>query len=101
MEVRLQYFDGCPSWETTYKWLREALDELGQGAVELVLERVQTREEAERLQFVGSPTVLIDGRDPFAPSEARHGLACRIYLTPEGLAGSPTREQLREALSAA
>jgi hypothetical protein len=101
MEVRLQYFDGCPSWETTYSWLREVLDELGQGAVELVLERVQTPEEAERLQFVGSPTVLIDGRDPFARSEARYGLACRIYLTPEGLAGSPTREQLREALSAA
>jgi len=101
MDVRLRYFDGCPSWETTYAWLREALDELGLSGVEPVLERVETPEEAERLHFVGSPTVLIDGRDPFAGNEAMYGLACRVYEVPGGLAGSPTREQLREALAAA
>jgi hypothetical protein len=68
MDVRLRYFDGCPSWETTYTWLREVLNELGLSGVEPVLERVETPEEAQRLHFVGSPTVLIDGRDPFAGS---------------------------------
>lgn len=33
------------------------------------LERVETAEDAERLRFVGSPTILIDGRDPFGGTE--------------------------------
>jgi len=69
--------------------------------IEPILERVETDEVAERLQFVGSPTVLIDGRDPFAGAEGTFGLACRVYQTPDGLAGSPTLEQLREALHTA
>jgi hypothetical protein len=69
--------------------------------VEPVLERVETAEEAERLRFIGSPTILVDGRDPFAGAEAAFGLTCRVYQTPEGLAGSPTPDQLRGALRAA
>src|SRR3546814_7368074 len=37
--------------------------------VELALERVESPEDAERLRFVGSPTILIDGRDPFGGGE--------------------------------
>jgi type IV secretory pathway TraG/TraD family ATPase VirD4 len=55
-------------------------------------------EDAERLGFIGSPTVLVDGSDPFATPGAPIGLACRVYVTPEGLAGSPTLDQLMEAL---
>jgi len=95
MDVRLQYFDGCSSWQSTYMWLCEVLNELGQGTVEPVLECIDTAEEAERRHFVGSPTVLIDGRDPFAGRETIYGLACRVYRTPDGLAGSPSKEQLR------
>jgi hypothetical protein len=36
---------------------------------EPVLERVETAEEAERLRFIGSPTLLMEGRDPFAGAE--------------------------------
>ena len=101
MDVRLRYFDGCPSWKTTYERLHDVLDELGLSAVEPILERVETPEEAERLRFVGSPTLLIDGRDPFDGSETTFGLACRIYETPDGLAGSPTRQQLLDVLGSA
>jgi hypothetical protein len=45
---------------------------------------------------VGSPSLLIEGRDPFATPAARTGLACRVYSTPDGLAGSPTVAQLKE-----
>jgi hypothetical protein len=34
--------------------------------VEPILERVETGEGAERLRFIGSPTILVDGRDAFA-----------------------------------
>lgn len=66
--------------------------------VEPALERIETPEDAERLQFLGSSTILIEGRDPFAGTEEAFGLTCRVYETPEGLAGSPTPQQLRAAL---
>lgn len=101
MEIRLRYFEGCPHWQTAHDRLREALRAEGMGDVEPVLERVETAEDAERLRFVGSPTILVDGRDPFAGAEASFGMSCRVYQTPEGLAGSPTPDQLRAALRAA
>ncbi|MGV8968390.1 MAG: thioredoxin family protein [Cellulomonas sp.] len=60
---------------------------------------VETLEEAERVGFHGSPSVLLDGVDPFADAGAPVGLACRIYQTPAGPAGAPTLEQLRAAVA--
>ncbi len=59
---------------------------------------MSTPEEAEAAQFRGSPTVLVNGRDPFLDHERPVGLSCRVYRTPDGLSGSPTVEQLVEAL---
>ena len=94
----IQYFEGCPNWQTSERRLREALDQTGHSDVPVDREEVETPENAERLGFVGSPTVLVDGIDPFAQAGASAGLACRVYVTPDGLAGSPTVEQLAEVL---
>lgn len=101
MEVRLRYFEGCPHWRIMHDRVREALRAEGMANVEPILERVETAEDADRLRFIGSPKILVDGRDPFAGAEAGFGLTCRVYQTPEGFAGSPTPEQLRVALRAA
>jgi hypothetical protein len=61
---------------------------------------VETPEDVERLRFAGSPTILLNGTDPFDEPSGEYGLACRVYRTPEGPAGSPTTDQLRDALSA-
>jgi len=99
VKVTLQYFDGCPNWQVAEEHLKQALAACGRadGAVEY--QRVETVEEAERLGFTGSPTVLVDGRDPFAVAGVPAGLACRVYATPDGIAGSPTVDQLIEVLS--
>ena len=97
MGVELLWFAGCPSWQLAEGRLREALS-LAQLDAELVLVEVRTPEEAERLGFPGSPTVLVDGRDPFADEVAPAGLACRLFRTPDGLRGAPTVEQLVEVL---
>ncbi len=61
--------------------------------------RVETDEEALRLGFPGSPTIRVDGRDLFPTGEQVEGaLGCRIYATPEGLAGAPTVGMIRQAL---
>lgn len=93
MSVELLYFDGCPNWKLTYERLREALQLAGRSD-EVSYRRVETPEQAQDLGFHGSPTVLIDGRDPLAGPDAQVGLACRVFRTPAGLAGAPTVEQL-------
>jgi hypothetical protein len=99
MEVRLLYFDGCPNWTVAEERLRSALVSLGHGDVPIQRIQVETDEDAERLAFFGSPTILVDGRDPFASGTERPALACRGFTTPDGRAGSPTVAQLVEVLS--
>ncbi len=100
MNITLQYFDHCPNWNTTSRYLIELIEELG-FEIEIGYQLIETPEAAAEHHFRGSPTVLIDGVDPFANPDAPFGLSCRIYLTDEGTAGSPSRAQLRAALEAA
>ncbi len=95
MDVTLLYFDGCPSWRIAEERLAAVAAERG---LTVTRRRVETAEQAEEVGFRGSPSILVDGRDVFAEAHAPLGLACRVYQTPDGLAGSPTVEQLRTAL---
>ena len=99
VHVQLLYFEGCPHRAVVEQRLQSALATIGSGdhAVEHV--RVESPEDAERLGFIGSPTVLVDGRDPFATGNEQPAMACRVFTTPDGLAGSPTVGQLVEVLS--
>ncbi len=100
MDVRLRYFDGCPNWRTAEARLREVLDSSGAGAgVGITLERVESDEEAQVLRFQGSPTILLDGSDPFPAEESGFGLTCRVYRTEAGFEGSPSLAQLRMAVA--
>lgn len=94
-DVTLLYFDGCPSWQIADHRLQQLEDELG---FSLARQQVDTPEAAERWRFRGSPTILVDGEDVFASGDEPVGLSCRIYATPDGPAGAPTVEQLREVL---
>ena len=63
MDVVVQYFDGCPNWELARDRLSTVLDE----ETETVrFETIDTVEKAEAAGFCGSPTILLDGVDPFA-----------------------------------
>jgi glutaredoxin len=96
MNVSLLYFDDCPNWKVADQRLTAIAAE--RRDVVVTRHRVETMEEAERLGFHGSPSILVDGIDVFAAPDAVGGLSCRVYRTPEGLAGAPTTEQLRAAL---
>jgi len=99
MNVSLLYFEGCPSWHEADDRLRQALDATGHVDTMITYVQVSTPEQAERMQFRGSPTVLVDGLDPFAEPDMAVGLACRLYRTEQGgRAGSPTLNQLINAL---
>jgi hypothetical protein len=98
VRVELLYFDGCPGW-------REMAAHLDALTVELDVTwtrvQVASPEAAEQHRFHGSPSLHIDGVDPFAPPDAAVGLSCRCYRTPLGPAGIPDRQTLRTVLLAA
>ncbi len=98
MVLELLYFDGCPTYAPAYQSLQQVLSEEGiQARIQLIA--INTNEEAQRTQFLGSPTIRTNGRDLFpAPEYQAWGLGCRMYPTPEGLRGTPTKGMLREAL---
>ncbi len=56
---------------------------------------VRTAEEAERLRFLGSPTVRVDGVDvdPSAWSRRDYGLHCRLYPLEGRLVNVPPPEE--------
>ena len=99
MDVRLLYFDGCPNWTVAEERLRAALARVGLDGESIKRVLVDTPEDAQRLGFIGSPTILLEGRDPFATGAEQPTLACRVFSTPDGRAGAPTLDQLVEALS--
>ena len=94
-EVTLLYSEGCPNWRLADERLTRVADDLGYTVSRRV---ITTCEQARAEGFRGSPTVLVGGRDAFADG-SKPGLSCRAYETPDGLAGVPTDEQLREALA--
>ncbi|MDI3406883.1 hypothetical protein [Streptomyces cavernicola] len=106
MEIEILVVPDCPHQQLAESRLREALDDLALDDVGLAGTGFTTRVvggqlEAERSGFTGSPTFLVDGRDPFAEPGVPPSLACRVYRTPGGLAGVPEVGQLVKVLRAA
>ncbi|GAA3485154.1 MULTISPECIES: hypothetical protein [Streptomyces] len=101
MEIEILVVPDCPNEIPATEQLRRALDDVGLGDTTFVTRTVTTRAEAERAGFTGSPTVLVNGRDPFAEEGREPGLACRVYRSPQGLSGVPPLEGLRLALKKA
>ena len=100
MQIQLLYFDDCPNWEAAARLVDRLLETRGfDNRLELV--NVDNPTAAQRWGFRGSPTVLIDGVDPFFDEAAPVGLSCRLYRTEDGLAGFPTAAELAAQLARA
>ncbi|GAA3640554.1 hypothetical protein GCM10022200_25280 [Microbacterium awajiense] len=98
MKIEVLHIDDCPNWKRADDRVHQALDRLGDASTVVKSRLIRTREEAVALPFAGSPTITLDDEDLF-PTEGRTSdLACRVYLTPDGLAGTPTVDQLVEAI---
>ena len=61
---------------------------------------VDDEDQARSLGMRGSPTLLLDGTDPF-PTDQPASLACRLYPDERGLlTGVPSLARLRAAIAA-
>lgn len=87
----------CPNAPLVRERITAALDGMP-ADVELV--EVRQEAEAARWGMTGSPTVLVDGVDPFAVAGAPASVSCRLYRDEEGRAGgAPSVEALRQAFA--
>jgi hypothetical protein len=100
MLVEILYFDGCPNY-LAVRDLVERLNAEGGVDAEIRMVEVPDVETAERLRFLGSPSVRVDGHDvePGTDDRDRFMLACRVYMLASGVSGQPDERWLRSALS--
>ena len=102
MSVELLFWDGCPSHPRALADLRAAMADLGLDPSTIAVRELHTQAEATLEQFVGSPTIRIDGVDVQPPVQEPFGLTCRVYHRRDGLI-SPTLDpaDVRDALRTA
>lgn len=100
MKIEFLYWEDCPSHPQAWKLLQEVLAEQG---IDEPVEQIEvlTDEDAERLEFPGSPTIRVDGVD-IDPDGAVHmgtALTCRLYRLEDGRPSPvPSKGMLRRAL---
>ena len=72
-------------------------------ALPVTTREVHSEAEAVAWGMAGSPTLLVDGVDPFAEAEGCEcGLSCRLYRDESGrITPTPSADQIRLAISRA
>jgi hypothetical protein len=97
MRIDVLVVPGCPNGPVLIERLAQALD--GRDDVQVATREIDTVEQADQWGMHGSPTVLVDGRDPFAAPGTPAGVSCRLYQDEAGRAqGAPSLALLRHAL---
>jgi hypothetical protein len=94
-DVVLVHLDDCPHWRTADSRVKEAMYRAGLDPASLRHRSVAS--ENAPADHPGSPTILVDGRDPF-PTAVAAGPTCRRFATETGPDGAPTVAQLVNVL---
>src|SRR5471032_2067719 len=74
MQITVQVIDGCPYRALAQQRLREALRDGAGTPIFVTVEEIVDEDHCRRIGFRGSPTFLIDGRDPFVEGTQVIGL---------------------------
>jgi hypothetical protein len=101
MDITFLYWEECMSHEEALRRVRQVMaEEKVLDPVQMV--KVETWAQAEQLQFVGSPTILVNGKDiQRPPPGAYYALTCRTcYLEDGRVSPLPSLELIRRAISA-
>lgn len=99
MELTVLTVPDCPNAAALEERLAAALTGYPDATVRR--RQVTSEQEAAETGMSGSPTLLIDGADPFAVPGQGPSLSCRLYRDAAGrAAGAPSVADLRRALEA-
>jgi hypothetical protein len=97
MRVQVLTVADCPNGPVLIERLADALAD--RPDVEVEHQVIVDAQEAARLGMHGSPTLLLDGRDPFTAARNRAGLSCRLYRGADGhVEGAPSVRELRQVV---
>jgi hypothetical protein len=99
MKIEVLYFDGCPNHEPAVERVQQLLHEEGVPA-EVLEVNVSDASIAQKVGFLGSPSVRVNGLDvePEARAVREYGMMCRTYSVDGRREGLPSREVLRQAI---
>lgn len=99
MTVEVLYFSGCLNHVPAVERVKEALCEEGLSA-EIIETEVRDAETAQRVKFLGSPSIRVNGLDTEREARSRvdFGMMCRTYTDGGSRSGVPSREMIRSAL---
>lgn len=97
MDIELLVIPDCPNDAAAAELIRTAVADTGVRAT-IARTVIASPDQAQQRGFTGSPTILLNGVDPFARPDAPVALSCRLYSTPDGLRGTPALRDLRQAL---
>jgi len=102
IRVEILTFEHCPNADTAREHVLNALEAEALDAA-IVEVSVETLALAQELQFLGSPSVRVNGRDVESDVERRdaYGLMCRTYREGSRMIGSPPLRVIRDALRTA
>ncbi|HEX6524954.1 MAG TPA: thioredoxin family protein [Streptosporangiaceae bacterium] len=99
MRLEILHVPDCPGAPILEHRLAEVLAD--NPVAQVVQHEITTQEEAERTGMTGSPTLLVDGTDPFARPGQQPGISCRLYRDADGRPGpAPSVTQLHGVLDA-
>src|SRR5215813_13104282 len=100
MELMVLAVPSCPNAPVLERRLAMVL--AGRPAVTVTRQVITEAADAARWGMHGSPTLLVNGRDPFAGPGVAPAVACRLYRGEDGrLDGAPTVAALRCVLEQA
>lgn len=100
MDIELRTIPDCPNDAPAQALFAQALEAEGIDAVLLTVREIDNDADAAQLNFHGSPTFTINGRDLF-PAATDPAVTCRVYRTKDGLKGQPALADLQAAVRAA
>ena len=99
MDVTVLTVPDCPNAAVLEERLAVVLADRPDVAV--IRRVVEDEEQAVRFGMRGSPTLLVDGTDPFADPDMPASMSCRLYRGTGGsVEGAPSMIELRRALQA-
>jgi hypothetical protein len=99
MKVEILYLSGCPNHVPAVARVHEVLKQEGTAA-EMIEVEVKDMATAQKIGFLGSPSIRVDGQDiePAMRGSDGFGMMCRTYIDSGERSGVPPPAWIRAAL---